>query len=269
MGKKSAFTLVELLVVIAIIAILAAIIFPVYSRAKVSAYRSSDMSSMNEIRTALQLYKTDQDAFPPRLLGFVSLYTSGPNMGNIIPADQLVGALYPHRIPSLDTFRPAFLRGTDALTTSTTQAVWPPSSKIGGSDTSPLQRFGPNDGPVTITTTGGLYAGVGTPANFYSVSGYDTAAVKTATGTERELRYALFWTGLGLTTGSAQDNPAQLGYQSPPASTVITWDTYFEDVDSNGVPLPGEKSGIALFLGGSAKPYDALTLYQNAWASTP
>lgn len=269
MCKKSAFTLIELLVVIAIIAILSAIIFPVYMRAKVSAYRSSDMSNMNELRTALQLYKTDQDAYPPRLLGFVSLYQSGPNMGNVIPADQLVGALYPERIRSIDIFRPAFVRGTEAVPTTTTQAVWPPSANIGGIDASPLQRFGPADGPVTILPNGGLYAGVGTAANFYTISGYDTALVKTATGTERELRYALFWSGFGLTSGSPVDTPNQLGYQTPPASTLISWDTYFEDVDSNGLPLKGQKAGIALFLGGSAKAYDAWTLYQNAWASTP
>lgn len=270
MSKKSAFTLIELLVVIAIIAILSAIIFPVYMRAKVSAYRSSDMSNMNELRTALQLYKTDQDAYPPRLLGFVSLYASGPNMGNVIPADQLVGALYPERIRSIDIFRPAFVRGAEAVPTSTTQAVWPFNANIGGIDASSLQRFGPADGPVTILPNGGLYgAGVGTPASFYTISGYDTALVKTATGTQRELRYAPFWSGYGLTTGNAADAPNQLGYQTPPASTLITWDTYFEDVDSNGYPLKGEKQGIALFLGGSAKAYDAWALYQNAWNSTP
>jgi prepilin-type N-terminal cleavage/methylation domain-containing protein len=55
MTRKSGFTLIELLVVIAIISILAAIIFPVFAKAKESALRSSDMTSMNSIRTALQL----------------------------------------------------------------------------------------------------------------------------------------------------------------------------------------------------------------------
>lgn len=269
MGERKAFSLIELLVVIAIIGILAAIIFPVYSRAKWSAYRSSDMSNMNELRTALQLYKTDNDAYPPRLLGYVTLYQTGPEAGNVIPANSLAGALYPRTIQSVDTFRPALLRGADENPTSITTAVWPTNDTIGGSDTSSAQRFGPADGPVTILPAGGLYAGTGTPAEFYSMSGYDTAAVKdttSASGFRRELRYSLFWSGLGLTTGSSSDDPHQLGYANPPSNTVVTWDTYFIDsYNSDGSPAGGSKEGIVLFLSGAARPFDANILYHNAW----
>ena len=67
MRRRNGFTLIELLVVIAIIAILAAIIFPVYAQAKKGAYKSSDLSNMNTLRTALQLYRTDQGCLPARL----------------------------------------------------------------------------------------------------------------------------------------------------------------------------------------------------------
>ena len=69
MKKKQAFTLIELLTVISIIAILSAIIVPVFARAKVNANRSADITSMNEIRTAIQLYRVDQGAYPPAILG--------------------------------------------------------------------------------------------------------------------------------------------------------------------------------------------------------
>ncbi|MFX8668662.1 prepilin-type N-terminal cleavage/methylation domain-containing protein, partial [Acinetobacter baumannii] len=80
-------TLIELLTVIAIIALLAAITFPVFSRVKDSANRNADMSHMNTLRAAIQLYEADQNGYPPALLGFVTLYTSGPSAGNVVPAD--------------------------------------------------------------------------------------------------------------------------------------------------------------------------------------
>lgn len=58
---KQAFTLIELLVVIAIIAILAAILFPVFSQAKLAAKKTSDLSNTKQIGTALYMYAGDND----------------------------------------------------------------------------------------------------------------------------------------------------------------------------------------------------------------
>ncbi|MBS1724524.1 MAG: prepilin-type N-terminal cleavage/methylation domain-containing protein [Armatimonadetes bacterium] len=63
--RKRAFTLIELLVVIAIIAILAAILFPVFAQAKVAAKKTSALSNMKQIGTASMIYSTDQDDFLP------------------------------------------------------------------------------------------------------------------------------------------------------------------------------------------------------------
>jgi prepilin-type N-terminal cleavage/methylation domain-containing protein/prepilin-type processing-associated H-X9-DG protein len=58
---KKAFTLIELLVVIAIIAILAAILFPVFAQAKLAAKKSVDLSNMKQMATASFMYYNDYD----------------------------------------------------------------------------------------------------------------------------------------------------------------------------------------------------------------
>ena len=63
--KKGGFTLIELLVVIAIIAILAAILFPVFARAREAARKSTCQSNMKECAIALQTYWNDYDAMLP------------------------------------------------------------------------------------------------------------------------------------------------------------------------------------------------------------
>jgi prepilin-type N-terminal cleavage/methylation domain-containing protein/prepilin-type processing-associated H-X9-DG protein len=62
------FTLIELLVVIAIIALLAAILFPVFARARENARKSSCMNNLKQIGVGLAQYSGDFDGFmPPRL----------------------------------------------------------------------------------------------------------------------------------------------------------------------------------------------------------
>lgn len=63
---RRAFTLIELLVVIAIIAILAAILFPVFAQAKSAAKKTADLSNLKQIGTAITMYLGDtDDVYPP------------------------------------------------------------------------------------------------------------------------------------------------------------------------------------------------------------
>ena len=55
--RKAGFTLIELLVVIAIIAILAAILFPVFARARENARQTSCLSNVKQINTAVLMYR--------------------------------------------------------------------------------------------------------------------------------------------------------------------------------------------------------------------
>ncbi|MDR3692233.1 MAG: prepilin-type N-terminal cleavage/methylation domain-containing protein [Fimbriimonas sp.] len=63
--SRKAFTLIELLVVIAIIAILAAILFPVFAQAKAAAKRTADLSNIKEITLGFIMYTGDNDDYGP------------------------------------------------------------------------------------------------------------------------------------------------------------------------------------------------------------
>ena len=66
--RKHGFTLIELLVVIAIISILAAILFPVFARARESARRASCLSNLKQIGLAIIQYTQDYDERYPAAL---------------------------------------------------------------------------------------------------------------------------------------------------------------------------------------------------------
>jgi len=66
--RRRGFTLIELLVVIAIIAILAAILFPVFAQARESARKTQCLSNVRQLGTAYSLYVQDHDeTFPPHV----------------------------------------------------------------------------------------------------------------------------------------------------------------------------------------------------------
>lgn len=72
--KRKAFTLIELLVVIAIIAILAAILFPVFAQAKDAAKKTQSISNLKQVGTSTAIYLADYDDTIPQ-----SAYIQAPN----------------------------------------------------------------------------------------------------------------------------------------------------------------------------------------------
>jgi prepilin-type N-terminal cleavage/methylation domain-containing protein len=63
--RRSGFTLIELLIVIAIIAVLAGILFPVFAQARGNARKTTAMSNLRQIGTALHMYTADYDEHLP------------------------------------------------------------------------------------------------------------------------------------------------------------------------------------------------------------
>lgn len=101
-GMKKAFTLIELLVVIAIIAILAAILFPVFAQAKSAAKKTACVNNTKQMGIALHMYLGDnEDVFPP------AYYYRNPNSAGSLDAtgiEQWSGFMQPY-IKSLDIFK--------------------------------------------------------------------------------------------------------------------------------------------------------------------
>jgi prepilin-type N-terminal cleavage/methylation domain-containing protein/prepilin-type processing-associated H-X9-DG protein len=112
MKRSFAFTLIELLVVIAIIAILAAILFPVFAQAKEAAKRTSCLSNSKQTDLALIMYANDSDDMTPSVW-------EAENGSNLIdqwqleqpyiksvnlfycPDDQFKGCAYSEGLPGL------------------------------------------------------------------------------------------------------------------------------------------------------------------------
>ena len=94
---RKAFTLIELLVVIAIIAILAAILFPVFAQAKAAAKKTSDLSNNKQLGTALAIYLGDSDDQYPLQSGMGTDGSWGYGFNKYVPADWSAAPGNPQR----------------------------------------------------------------------------------------------------------------------------------------------------------------------------
>lgn len=96
---KSAFTLIELLVVIAIIAILAAILFPVFAQARESARITTALSSAKQVNLATMLYANDNEDTLP-LGGMIGASIDHPS----VSASDWQRAIFPY-VKSAEVYR--------------------------------------------------------------------------------------------------------------------------------------------------------------------
>jgi prepilin-type N-terminal cleavage/methylation domain-containing protein len=92
-GTQRGFTLIELLVVIAIVAILAAVLFPVFLSAKEHGRQAKCVNNLKQLSTAMQQYMGDHDGRVPQLSPYNSVQS--PKIKNWCGCIQVFGLVRP------------------------------------------------------------------------------------------------------------------------------------------------------------------------------
>lgn len=182
---KRAFTLIELLVVIAIIAILAAILFPVFAQAKLAAKKTQGLSSVKQIGTSTQIYLGDFDDvyFPYRLNG-AGGSSCGGNLDNCVNptyqelrrgpggqafADANIGVNARNVVFFIHMLEP-YVKNNDIWKAPTKPTAWakydpnnpdtePPFRSYGGQNSYGLNNYAFTSQAGTSAIGGGLAAG--------------------------------------------------------------------------------------------------------------
>ncbi|MDR3706766.1 MAG: DUF1559 domain-containing protein [Capsulimonadaceae bacterium] len=237
--SKSAFTLIELLVVIAIIAILAAILFPVFATAREKARQSSCASNEKQLGLGLVQYLQDYDETPPYWNHAVSTNYGGW-AGQIYsyvkstavftcPDDQNNTAVFPNVVVSYAANDYALNNSSQPHSTSqfTAPAV-----------------------TVAIFEVTGCTANVTSQSEMASWSG-DGGSGGSAGKADSGLRTPALASGLGYSTGILGNPPRGMGGKidslfptgrHSTGSNFIFWDGHVKWIKSNLVS-PGETAG--------------------------
>jgi prepilin-type N-terminal cleavage/methylation domain-containing protein/prepilin-type processing-associated H-X9-DG protein len=170
--NRPGFTLIELLVVIAIIAILAAILFPVFAQARAKARQAACLSNMKQIGNALMMYTQDYDETYP---ANVSLPGSAVNPQELTGGGQRlhiewVGLIQPYAKNAGIFSCASAVRNTTLKFDGT--RWWPAS---GPGTAFPTRQIGANERIVNRVNSGGpqqtvAMAAIGKPAELPMVA---------------------------------------------------------------------------------------------------
>jgi len=198
--KQGGFTLIELLVVIAIIAILAAILFPVFAQAREKARSSSCLSNQKQIALAFSMYSQDYDeTYPPGFfvdpttsLAFrwedsVKPYIKGGNVGGILTCPSASSRAYAYSMNGWLSGKSQASAGNaaDTILTADGAQVQSQASKD-KTDTAAYNL--PRTGPIfSYAVAGGEAYWIPKP-NFKSPkAGFDTATIDPTTQVDADL----------------------------------------------------------------------------------
>lgn len=126
--NKSAFTLIELLVVIAIIAILAAILFPVFAQAKVAAKKTQLLSNAKQMGLSQIMYAADyDDTFSP-VMDYDASWSSRSWAVLCFPYIKNTGILMDQFTPANQNSNPFILNAQWGMPTRRSASAWCPTS---------------------------------------------------------------------------------------------------------------------------------------------
>jgi prepilin-type N-terminal cleavage/methylation domain-containing protein len=154
MNKSRAFTLIELLVVIAIIAILAAILFPVFAQAKAAAKKTAALSNVKQNATAVLLYNGDYDGTYAQ-----SAYAIGTPNGYVIPGSNAqVFAVYDAILP--------YTKNKEIFTDSADPRAIPWRTILAGLGLQPFSGNGPAIEFVSTSINFALFEDPAVPPTF-------------------------------------------------------------------------------------------------------
>jgi prepilin-type N-terminal cleavage/methylation domain-containing protein len=201
-SNKKGFTLIELLVVIAIIAILAAILFPVFAQAKEAAKKTSCLSNFNGVAKAFHLYFGDWDDHMPLVnycpCSITHCTGSNPEQSNwILDMQPYIANIKYTRCPS------------------------DPNATDRGLDRDPVTNLpGANQRERYFNWT--------TKANHGLNSQYLAPMVR-------------YTTAINRCTGLPQDGPAAINMSrvAQPSETIAILDSIWDRAPSNGAPVDG------------------------------
>jgi len=262
------FTRVELLLVIIIIAILAAIIYPVFSSVMETNRQATAMSNMHDISSKIAEFELDKHAAPTVLFGYAVRLpgtTTAVSMADALAEADKDGTtatyfpgLYPTYINSVSEFTDPNdpVATTDTLATNV-NAVQGPAVNI-------LET----DGALCQTTPG---------SGFYGADAYDSSPRilgansldqgNTTTAGTWVTRYQPAWTEVtsNAATPLANDPTGllyqqQLHWQYPPSGTYITSDTYH---------VPKSNIILVLFEDGTVHKFDTKTFTSQDGGTDP
>lgn len=122
---QSGFSLIELLVVLAVIALLAALLFPVFASARERGRQTVCLSNLRQIGQALALYQSDYNGHAPHINPFWNSFTrpnpAEPSVPDFTPYDPFkpYGTMREIIVcPNLDVRRPEYMGGIHRQTTN-------------------------------------------------------------------------------------------------------------------------------------------------------
>ena len=226
-----AFTLIELLVVIAIIAILTAILLPVFATVRENARQNVAISNLKQIQQSMAQFKLDNHRYPDVLFG----YSDGvgdmkgalgrAQMGGSAKVAAYFPGLYPAYIKDPEVFK-------DPNNPIDENSAAQSTGQLGVSIIAPCNAA--NDATLGGTAgagCGGTAGGVvPTTRNFYTLDAYDSGPTVTGTNGVSAVflpRYQLARENTIVSPATPDaDYNRQLRWQNPPSDTVVAITSY-------------------------------------------